>query len=789
MKQSVSLITPKLLATAMSAFFISASGFAIAEEALKNQIEDLKLDEISVTSTIDSRILKHPATVETYTKKQIGETINATTSMQTLKYLPSFQVRERYIGDRNGPIATRTTGTLSSAQTMLYADGVLLSNLLGNSYSFPPRWGMVSPEEIESVNILYGPFSALYAGNSFGGVISIATRMPEKFEAHASAQFFTQNFELYGTDKSFNGNHQTASVGDKVNYLSVLLSVDRLENTSQPMQFVNATSISTAAGARTLVTGAYTDKDPSNLDRTTFGATGIEHSEQVNVKLKAAYDFTPTIKGTYTLGVWDLDSKTDVASYIKDAAGNPVYNRRVTTNGKNYDVTGFSPTQTEALHIMQAIDFNSNTKGFFDWELTLSDYDYQKDKNASSLGTIAVGNPYANRTGRITDLSATGWTVFDARGTLRPKDGQNRAHEIDFGYHADYYNLHSDSNNIADWSDGNKGSLFATSRGVTSTQALFAQDKWQLNPLWAVTFGGRMEHWQATNGQNQTTTTGVGGGFKTTQYADKSDNKFSPKLSISFEPEPAWGFRAAFGQAYRFPTVSELYQQITTGSTLVQNNPDLKTEQVISGELTAERRFASGLVRASYFHENKYDALVSQTIPNGSPNPFAAGTCAAGTAGCTYIQNIDQVRTYGVELASEWQDVLVDGLDLLGNLTLTHAEIVKNDANPAFVGNKPLRIPNIMIKGVATYHQGNNITYSLGARYSGRQYNTLNNSDSNPETFGGTSKFFIVDVKANYNFAKHWTASAGVDNLNNNKAYVFHPYPQRTGYLQMKFDY
>ncbi len=357
MKQSVSLITPKLLATAMSAFFISASPFAIAEEALKTLTENLKLNEVSITSAIDSRILKHPATVETYTKKQIAETINATTSMQTLKYLPSFQVRERYIGDRNGPIATRTTGTLSSAQTMLYADGVLLSNLLGNSYSFPPRWAMISPEEIESVNILYGPFSALYAGNSFGGVISIVTRMPEKFEAHASAQFFTQNFEFYGTDKSYNGNHQTASVGDKVNDLSVLLSVDRLENTSQPMQFANATSISPAAGARTLVTGAYTDKDPSDLDRTTFGATGIEHSEQINVKLKAAYDFTPTIKGTYTIGVWDLDSKTDVTSYIKDAAGNPVYNGRVTTNGKNYDVTGFSPAQTEALHIMQAIDF------------------------------------------------------------------------------------------------------------------------------------------------------------------------------------------------------------------------------------------------------------------------------------------------------------------------------------------------------------------------------------------------------------------------------------------------
>ncbi len=166
--------------------------------------------------------------------------------MQTLKYLPSFQVRERYIGDRNGPIATRTTGTLSSAQTMLYADGILLSNLLGNSFSFPPRWGFVSPDEIESVSILYGPFSAQYAGNSFGGVVNLNTKMPTKLESHANVQAFMQNFELYGTDKTFNGNHQSASIGNKVNDLSFLFTVDRLESESQPMQFANATTLGTS---------------------------------------------------------------------------------------------------------------------------------------------------------------------------------------------------------------------------------------------------------------------------------------------------------------------------------------------------------------------------------------------------------------------------------------------------------------------------------------------------------------------------------------------------------------
>ena len=146
----------KVLPVIISALFISLPQFSYADDN-----EQIELEEVGVTSIIDSRILNHPAAVETYTRQQIQDTINATTSQQTLKYLPSFQVRERYIGDRNGPIATRTTGTLSSAQTLLYADGVLLSILLGNSFGFAPRWGMVSPEEIESVNILYGPFSAL----------------------------------------------------------------------------------------------------------------------------------------------------------------------------------------------------------------------------------------------------------------------------------------------------------------------------------------------------------------------------------------------------------------------------------------------------------------------------------------------------------------------------------------------------------------------------------------------------------------------------------------------------
>jgi hypothetical protein len=82
--------------------------------------------------------------------REIERDINATDAEDALKYLPSLLVRKRYIGDYNHAVlSTRASGTGNSARSMVYADGILLSNYLGNGATFAPRWGMVSPEEIE----------------------------------------------------------------------------------------------------------------------------------------------------------------------------------------------------------------------------------------------------------------------------------------------------------------------------------------------------------------------------------------------------------------------------------------------------------------------------------------------------------------------------------------------------------------------------------------------------------------------------------------------------------------
>ncbi|KJK10306.1 hypothetical protein UB46_41835 [Burkholderiaceae bacterium 16] len=121
---------------------------------------------------------------------------NVVNPEDALKHAPNLAVRKRFIGDINSIISVRSTSSRQPARGLVYADGLLLSNLLGSDFTFPPRRSLVNAAEIERVDVLYGPYSALYPGNSLGATVLTSTRTPEKFEGDASVQLFTQRFRL-----------------------------------------------------------------------------------------------------------------------------------------------------------------------------------------------------------------------------------------------------------------------------------------------------------------------------------------------------------------------------------------------------------------------------------------------------------------------------------------------------------------------------------------------------------------------------------------------------------------
>jgi iron complex outermembrane receptor protein len=260
------------------------------------------------------------------------------------------------------------------------------------------------------------------------------------------------------------------------------------------------------------------------------------------------------------------------------------------------------------------------------------------------------------------------------------------------------------------------------------------------------------------------------------RFPERDETFVSPKLALAYQLTPEWSLKASAGRAVRMPTVSELYQGTLVEGAIVNNDPTLDPERSWTGELTAERTLINGGLRATLFHEDTRDALYSQI------NAAAGGTVST-------IQNVDHIRTTGVELAYQKNSVVFAGLDLMSSLTYAHSRIVENDNFPASVGKWQPRVPDWRGNLLATYHIGEKWTTTLGARYSGKQYNQLDNSDPHGTAYTGTSNFFVIDARVRYRITEAIVASLSVDNLNSDNYWNFHPYPQRTLAAEISADF
>jgi len=714
-----------------------------------------------------------PTTTQSITGAQVEQSINATDSEDALKYFPSLNVRKRYIGDYDHAVlATRASGTGNSARSLVFVDGVPLSNLLGNGASYTPRWGLVTPEEIDRVDVIYGPYSAAYSGNSAGAVVDLITRLPKAFEAHVKLQGFTQQFRVYGTDDRFSGGTGSASIGSRSGGWSWWANVNRLDSTGQPIAFANRlVSSGVVANTGTPVTGAVADKNPKNQDWLILGDTSRIHTVQDHAKLKLAYDFSPVLRVSYTFGHWTNRADREVSSYLREAAGNTVYdtpNHKVNIDGRDYTLAGsdFAPNHARLEHVAHALSVKSNTRGELDWEATASVYDYAKDEARSPLATLFLPAAAQGGAGRITDLKGTGWNTLALKGRWRPQGVQGE-HIVEAGLQREAYKLRTLVSNTTDWRGGEAGSRFSAFNGNTELLSGWAQDAWRFSPQWKAVIGGRFEDWRVYNGSIADATT--------TAFTPRSESHISPKAALSYSLGDEWTFKASVGRAVRLPTVAELYQGSISAGTVLNNDPNLKPEKSWTGELTAEHAIGSAQWRATLFRERTQDALYSQTNVSVTPN-------------VTDIQNVDAMRTTGLELAAQASDLGLKGLDLSASLTYADSITTKNDKFPASVGQWQLRVPKWRANLLATYRSDDNWSLTGGVRYSGKQYGTLDNSDPNGFTYTGVSSFLVADVRVQYRIDKQWKLSAGIDNIGNRTYWAFHPYTQRTFSAELRYD-
>jgi iron complex outermembrane receptor protein len=700
-----------------------------------------------------------PTTIEGISGAEVGVRINATDAEDALKYFPSLLVRKRYIGDYDHAVlATRASGTSNSARSVVYVDGILISNLLGNGATFTPRWGLVTPEEIERVDVLYGPFSAAYPGNSVGAVVDYVTRMPEELEINARVASFSEDFEAYRSRGTYAGRQASVSVGDRQGAWSWWLNFNRLDSDAHPVGYANKlVSVGVPDTAGTVVTGALAARNPRNQDWLILGSTTATHTIQDHAKLKVAYEISPELDFSYTLGWWDNDAQRSSQSYLEDAAGNPVYAGGINVDGRRYTVTpaDFAPTAGDLRHVMHGLSLRTMREGVWNFELAASDYAYDRDFVRSP--TLALPLAAGGGAGRIADQHGTGWTTLALRTTRRPagEDG----HVLDLGVQLDDYRLRALVSNADDWRVGAPTTRFSGFRGDTDVTSVYAQDTWAFAPHWRATLGARVERWNAANGA-------ISDAATTLVFPERAATHVSPKLALARRLTDDWSIKASLGRAVRFPTVSELYQGSIAANAVVDNDPDLRPERSWTSEITGERALETGSLRLTAFFEDTQDALYSQTNVTVTPN-------------VTNVQNVDEIGTRGVEAALQVPGLLQGRLDLSTSLTYARSRIERNANFPASVGKWQPRVPEWRANVLATYRVSSRWSVTAGGRYSGTQFNTLDNSDPNGYAFTGTSEFVVLDLRARY-ANERWSASLGIDNVGDEEYWAFHPYTRRS---------
>ncbi|MFG6448915.1 TonB-dependent receptor [Roseateles sp. BYS180W] len=758
---------------------------AAAAEA--SQAEAAPVKSLGMVVVQGSRLSTLPANIPTTTESvsaaDIERLINATDSEDALKYLPSLLVRKRYVGDYNHAIlSSRASGTGNSARSAVYADGILLSNFLGNGVgglSFPPRWGLVTPEEIERVEVMYGPFSAAYPGNAVGAVVDFVTRMPRRFEAHVKTSYVLQPFELYNSDERHHARQSSASVGSRWGDWSWWINLNHTDSTGQPLTFpTRLKSAGVASGNAQAVTGAVADANNAGQPWSVLGAGTQYRTVQDHVKLKLAYELPGRVRLSYLVGAWRNDADGNAKSYLKDAQGNTVYSGPVSLGGLQYTgkqaLSGadFPVTREDLLHVMQGFSALSQSGGAWDWALSLSQYDYRKDQKRQNAASNALPGALQGGAGTLAEGQGTGWTTLTLRGIWRP----NAQHVLEFGAQQDRYRLRYQSSNIS----GNylldpAGTLASRVQGNTALRSLYAQDAWALAPRWKAVLGLRAEHWQASAGRTDFSATSA------QDHPSRSLSALSPKAALSWQWRPETVLKASIGRALRMPTVSELYGATASTNSRYINDPQLKPEQSWTGELSAESHFGLWSTRLTAFAEDTRDALYAQTVFD-----------AAANLNISRVQNVDHIATRGLEATLSSADWLLKGLDLAASLTYADSKIRRNAGfvtTPGdTVGRWQPNIPRWRATAVASYRFDAQWTATLAGRYSGRQYRTLNNADINGHTYMGVSPYATLDARLHYRFNRQWSAALGVDNLNNDKYWNFHPYPQRSYSAELKFD-
>ena len=723
-------------------------------EKAKKEAGLVKLEEIVITATKTPRHPEDiPASITVITKEDL-EKQNIQTVDEALRQVPgTFARRGKGWQDTRANVNLRGFPSSTQIRTLVLLDGQDMSS----AYTTAVQWSSLAVEDIERIEVVRGPFSALYGGNAMGGVINIITKTPKKLQMRAN-----MGYGKYDTWTYYLG------VGNRFwDKLSLQLDYKYRYTSGYPADLARKTA---KTGAAPIQVGGWKHTlKPTGTDTYIIGDKGDNSWYDIIGNLKLSWDLAPGHKIKFsTLLDWNEYGYGQFHTYLRDAAtGAPVVSGKkvgLAGTGLRFSylregnfLSGDGRSHTAIYNLNSEHQVTDTTTLRFHAGLTNQPHNWYTSPDSKAF-----------RSGGVGTLSSTPSKNWDFEAQVDQGIGTKQVLTGGLSYRTGW--AANKEYALDNWRDLDTKTQVNNQGGGRDRQfGFFLQDEIAWHPKFTTVIGARLDWWQTYGGAYQETATAP-----ITHLPCRDRWSVSPKIAFLYRPWDWMSWRVSGGRAFRPPNVYELYRTWTSRwGTKYKSNPNLKPEKTWSWEIgTTLKPFKGNVFTATYFENYVDDMIYRTTDPTDDK--------------VRNYNNAAKARIKGVEM--EIRQKLDSWLEVFGNMTLINARIHKNPYNVESVGKKLTYVPR------QQFNFGVNVNYwkvmgSLNGRYVSKMHTRDDNSDNVNNVPGSYDPFFTLDSKLTVTPVKWMNVSFSVDNLLNRRWFYSYLTPGRTFWLEAGLKY
>lgn len=309
-----------------------------------------------------------------------------------------------------------------------------------------------------------------------------------------------------------------------------------------------------------------------------------------------------------------------------------------------------------------------------------------------------------------------------------------------------------------------------SSGGRQRTLGIFGEDLIQITPRWLLSLSARVDHWSNFDASIDRIplSTGVPA---VTQFADRSQNAFSPRATLRHQINSNISWDASIYRAFRAPSLNELYRSFRQGNTTTQSNADLTAEHLTGGDTGISvygfnRRLE---VRGTFFYNQIIDPVANVTC---QPPPNALPGCPAPVPNviARIRENLGRISAPGFDAGATVH--FTRNFDLSAGYQFVNSRVVSFPQGTSLVGLWVAQVPHNSFTFQARYSNPRILSVSIDGRFVGKQFD----DDQNLFPLGN---FFVLDALASRSIGAGLDLFAAAENLFNERyATAATPIPQ-----------